>query len=175
MTTVINLFGGPGTGKSTLAANLFSIMKSKEVNVELVREYVKSWAYVNRELKEYDLIYLLGKQSLYETQLYGKVDYIVTDSPFLLAGFYQTHLSNGKHSYVTTAALELMNHAESNGIVYKNFYIVRSVSYNSSGRYETEEQARELDEKILQSLGNFNVPITKVCHDISEIINHLNL
>jgi tRNA uridine 5-carbamoylmethylation protein Kti12 len=82
MTTVINLFGGPGTGKSTLATNLFYIMKSKDINVELVREYVKSWAYNNREPKEYDLIYLLGKQSSYETQLYGKVDYVVTDSPF---------------------------------------------------------------------------------------------
>jgi hypothetical protein len=175
MTTVINLFGGPGTGKSTLATNLFYIMKSKDINVELVREYVKSWAYNNREPKEYDLIYLLGKQSSYETQLYGKVDYVVTDSPFLLAGIYQTHLSDGKYSYVTDAAKELMHHAETNGIVYKNFYIVRSFSYNSSGRFETEDQARTIDDRILQTLEQFKIPVTQINPSCWEILNHLNL
>ena len=40
-TLVINLCGGPGTGKSTLSANLFAKLKMAGVDVELAPEYVK--------------------------------------------------------------------------------------------------------------------------------------
>jgi len=40
-TKVINLFAGPGAGKSTTAAGLFAEMKRANVDVELVTEYVK--------------------------------------------------------------------------------------------------------------------------------------
>ena len=38
---VINLFGGPGCGKSTTAADLFARMKLRGLSVELVTEYAK--------------------------------------------------------------------------------------------------------------------------------------
>lgn len=41
MTSVINLIGGPGSGKSTTAAGLFFRMKSMGVRCELVTEYAK--------------------------------------------------------------------------------------------------------------------------------------
>ena len=40
-TIVINLIGSPGTGKSTLASELFSKMKWQGYDVELVSEYAK--------------------------------------------------------------------------------------------------------------------------------------
>ena len=36
---VINLYGGPGTGKSTTAAALFALIKREGYNVELVTEF----------------------------------------------------------------------------------------------------------------------------------------
>ena len=42
---VINLFAGPGTGKSTTAAGLFYKMKSKGYMVELVTEFAKDLVY----------------------------------------------------------------------------------------------------------------------------------
>ena len=38
---VINLFGGPGSGKSTTAASVFSKLKIMGYNVELVTEFAK--------------------------------------------------------------------------------------------------------------------------------------
>ena len=38
---VVNLTGGPGSGKSTLCAQLFYILKSKNIDVEMATEYVK--------------------------------------------------------------------------------------------------------------------------------------
>jgi pantothenate kinase len=43
-TTIINVYGGPGAGKSTSAAYLYYLLKVAGKNVELVREYVKDWA-----------------------------------------------------------------------------------------------------------------------------------
>ena len=40
-TLVINLIGGPGCGKSTIAAELFSRLKKMGVTCELVTEYIK--------------------------------------------------------------------------------------------------------------------------------------
>lgn len=148
MTTVINLFGGSGCGKSTTAALLFARMKLMGLHVELVREYVKYWAWNDRKVREWDQLYLLGKQSAYESNLYDKVDYIVTDSPILLAGIYQEFRSLGKYTYLSTAAQAFMAHAEERGVTYKNFFLKRNKPFDTRGRYETEEQAKEVDQFV---------------------------
>lgn len=40
-TIVVNLIGSPGTGKSTIASELFAKMKWEGFDVELVSEYAK--------------------------------------------------------------------------------------------------------------------------------------
>lgn len=144
-TTVINLFGGSGCGKSTTAALLFARMKLNGFHVELVREYVKYWAWNDRKVREWDQLYLLGKQSAYESMLYGKVDYIVTDSPILLAGIYQEYRSEGKDKYVGNAAKAFMSHAQRCGVSYMNFVLERTKPFDPRGRWETEEQAKDVD------------------------------
>lgn len=42
-------------------------------NAELVREYVKDWAWEGRKINVNDQIYFLGKQVRRETMLYGKL------------------------------------------------------------------------------------------------------
>lgn len=83
-TLVLNLFGGPGIGKSTSAAYIFYKLKSLGVNAELVREYVKDWAWDQRHINIWDQLYFLGKQIRRESMLYSKVDVIVTDAPVAL-------------------------------------------------------------------------------------------
>lgn len=152
MTMVINLFGGSGIGKSTTAAKIYARLKDMGIQTELVREYVKHWAWNNREVGEYDQLYLLGKQSQAEAQLYGKVDVIVTDSPVLLAGVYAKFRWNGVADYVDQAAKSFVRHAEKNGTGHLNFVLQRDKPFNPEGRYETEEQARQIDSFILDYL-----------------------
>ena len=153
MTKVINLYGGCGVGKSTIAALFFARMKIAGANIELVREYVKSWAWAGRNVNPHDQLYLLGKQSAYESLLYGKVDYIVTDSPVLLAGAYAERSCGGDGEYVTEAAKAFYKRSEKEGgVEYVNFFVSREgKKYNPLGRYETEDQARNFD----IFLGNF--------------------
>lgn len=44
-TTIINIWAGPGAGKSTTAAETFALCKKAGLGVELRTEYVKDWAW----------------------------------------------------------------------------------------------------------------------------------
>ena len=84
MTTFISLFAGPGAGKSTSSAYLFAKLKEAGINAELVREYVKDWAWESRPIGTFDQFYFLGKQIRRESMLMDKVDVAITDSPVWL-------------------------------------------------------------------------------------------
>ena len=153
MTTIINLFGGSGVGKSTIAALLFAHMKMGGCHVELVREYVKLWAWGGRKVRKEDQIYLLGKQSAYESMLYGKVDYIVTDSPVLLAGVYAEWHNGPDGKYVTAAADEFVSQAKrGSGVRVHNYLLRRSGFFDPRGRWETANEAERFDKFLEQSL-----------------------
>lgn len=145
-TIVINLFGGPGIGKSTLAAELYASLKKKNINCELVREYVKNWAWENKEIKPVNQIFLLGQQAQAESILYGKVDYIITDSPILLPAVYQKLFFSG--DYVKEAAEGVMNDAEKMGVTYKNYVLKRTGEFKQEGRYHSLQQSIIIDEAI---------------------------
>jgi hypothetical protein len=156
-TTVINLFAGPGVGKSTVASELYSVLKKKGEDVELVREYVKDWAWEGKVPGKFDQPYIFGKQLHLESRLYGKVRFIITDSPFLFSPFYEK-ISFG--TQITLEAAKLFTvYAQSNGVSYINFFIARHGKYNKKGRFQTEKQARKVDADLLEFLRKQNLPI----------------
>jgi nicotinamide riboside kinase len=170
-TTVINLFGGSGIGKSTLAAQLFAEMKCRQKHVELVREYVKLWAHIQRKVDTFDQLYLLGKQSHYEAQLYKKVDFLVTDSPLLLCGIYETFYD--KTSFVADAALAFVRKAESNGVQYINFVLERNKPFDSRGRFEDEATARQLDKHVIYKLNEWGINYTIIPQDVQNRVEFI--
>ncbi len=167
-TTVINLFGGSGVGKSTVAALLFANMKMRGLHVELVREYVKLWAWSGKQVRPSDQIYLLGKQSAYESLLYGKVDYIVTDSPVILAGAYAEWHSGDEGRYVTEAAKAYYGVSSSTHEVrYANYVLNRDGQFDPRGRYETEQEAKHFDEFLREYLAH-NVGPFPIVHGTEQ-------
>ncbi|MCK5607742.1 AAA family ATPase [Candidatus Pacearchaeota archaeon] len=86
---VINLFGGPGVGKSLVAAGLFYKMKVKGLNVEYVSEYAKMLTYEERfNILGGDQLYIFAKSHRKLLRLRDTVDYIISDSPILLPAVY---------------------------------------------------------------------------------------
>lgn len=59
---VVNLFGGPGSGKSTCAAGVFTLLKLSGVNAELVTEYAKDLTWEKRHVTLANQHYIFGKQ-----------------------------------------------------------------------------------------------------------------
>ena len=166
MSTVINLYGGPGTGKSTSAAYLFYLLKSQGKNAELVREYVKDWAWEGRNISTYDQIYLLGKQVRRESILYGKVDYIVTDSPIMLGIYYASKYSSLSVSEgVRAMTLAYYRQAAEDGHKHVHVFLERSKPYNPLGRFQSEDQAKNIDNGVYGMLADLRIPFVKCSTD----------
>lgn len=158
-TTIINLYGGPGTGKSTSAAYVYFLLKYAGNNAELVREYVKDWVWEGRAIKEYDQIYFLGKQIRREDILRNKVSHVVTDSPVMLSLYYaRLHSKPDFAAGIETLVKAYYADAASKGIQHKHVFLYRSKPYETSGRYQTLEQAKEIDVGLKLLLHETNTP-----------------
>ena len=94
---VINLFGAPGSGKSTGAAYIFAQLKMRNINCELVTEYAKDLTWEKRELSLGCQEYIFGKQSFRMKRCRDKVDVIITDSPIPLGIFYNSDPALDEH------------------------------------------------------------------------------
>lgn len=144
----INLHGGPGSGKSTNAAWLFAALKDKGYNVELVTEYIKSWAWTKRKVSGFDQLYLLGKQMHYEDRLLKNgVDLIVTDSPIWLSPFYASLYSELN---IIKPLVEICREFDNCYSSMDIFLNREGRPYNPKGRYQTEEESSEIDKKLIE-------------------------
>lgn len=171
-TTVINLYGGPGTGKSTSAAFIFYLLKAAGNNAELVREYVKEWAWDLRTPGTYDQLYLMGKQIRKESMLYGKVSHIVSDAPIMLGIYYARKYSPPAIAHgVTEAIVSYYKQAELDGNRHIHVFLRRSKAYNPAGRFQTEDESKEIDLAILDILDEFRFPVIG-CHTTEEALRH---
>lgn len=153
--TIINLFGGPGVGKSTLAAHTFYHLKSMGLNCELVTEYAKDlvWKQAHRVLQ--NELYVFAKQNLRLAMIGDQVDYIVTDSPILLPILYDQDRDPIFRQLVVHWFHKYNN---------VNFLIDRKKVYSPVGRTHTEPEARALDGLIQNMLDTERIPY-HIIHD----------
>jgi hypothetical protein len=155
--TLINLFAGPGKGKSTTAAGLFHLMKLRGHSIEYVPEYAKDLAWEGR-VRNATQIELVMKQYLRLERLKrhpkaptatrnSKPDYIVTDCPILL-GLVYGKMAPG---YLPPSWPQLLKelHFSFNSV---NIFLTGNKSYNENGRAHSEEDAKILHECIRQML-----------------------
>lgn len=168
----INFYGGPSAGKSTTASDMFARLKRDGVSIESVTEYVKTWAYLKREVAEFDQVYLLGKQMQYETRfLNNGVANVVTDSPIFLSYCY-SHIYDSKDLSEHILGIEQVYSKRFPEI---NIFLNRQGKrFDPNGRYQNEEESRKIDQVIL-SLLNEHKKEYKVFHylDTDDIFDYI--
>lgn len=168
MTKVINLFAGPGAGKSTTAAGLFYQMKKRGLSVELVTEYAKDRVYEEHSSIFSDQIYLTAKQNRRQSRLVGKVDYIITDSPLLLGQYYVCKEDKEHIRWITEWLFDKYDNV--------NVFIKRTKPYDTKGRNENYEQALEADIGIKNIIKIRNyIELEDNENIITNILNHLEI
>lgn len=162
-TTIINLYGGPGTGKSTSAAYLYYLLKIAGRNAELVREYVKDWAWENRHISVNDQIYFLGKQVRRESMLYGKVEWIVTDSPVWMNSYYASHYCTDIIAHgVNMLVKSFYQQVADEGHEHMHIFLKRTKPYLAEGRYQTETEAKDIDVGVKAMLLDNGIQFTEI-------------
>lgn len=142
-TVVVNLFGGPGAGKTTCAWEIASELKKRNLVVEYVPEYAKELVWdgqielLNGTFENQSAVFKEQKRRI--DRLIGKVDAIITDSPLLLLAAY---IKEDKERFEIMAVAE---HKK-----YNNFclFINRGKVFEQEGRIHNLEQSEELDKYI---------------------------
>lgn len=137
---IINLYAGPGTGKSTTAAGLFYLLKLRGFKCEICFEYAKDIVWEGRDKILADQLYIFAKQHRRLARLIEhSLDYIITDSPLLLSLIY------GKNESLAFKELVYQKYQQFENY---DFFLERIKPYASYGRIQTESEAKILDEEI---------------------------
>lgn len=142
-TIVINLMGAPGTGKSTIASELFSKMKWLGYDVELVSEYAKELVWEERNETFKNELYLFAKQHHRMFRLNSKVKYIITDRPLILSIFYNKKYGDNSEVFKNLVLQEI------NKFKNINIFLNRTKPYVQKGRNQTEEESKEFASEML--------------------------
>lgn len=146
MRRVVNIYAGPGAGKSTLATGLFSSLKFDARNVEYVSEYAKDITWEERGPSVFkSQEYIFAQQYHRMERLVGKVDFMITDSPILLGLAYVP-------SDYSLKSLENLVYEADSQYESISFFLKRSKKYIQAGRSQTFLEAEKLDEKIREIL-----------------------
>lgn len=161
---VINIYGGPGTGKSTVAAEVFVAHKKSGYDVELIPEYAKSMVYEKRfNILGEDQLYILAKQHRCIYRLLDQpMDYVIVDSPIINSAAYNLH-TNLNQDILNLLVRELDRKYDN-----INIFLERNpdYGYNPNGRLQsTTEEADQKADDIRQRLAHFNIDYTTMIND----------
>jgi hypothetical protein len=168
-TLVVNLFAGPGTGKSTTMAHVFAELKWKGYDCEMASEYAKDKVWEGSHAVLDDQFYVSGKQYHKMSRLDGKVEIIITDSPLLLGLYYGNQEPKEYHDLIIKKANSFNNF---------NIFLKRCKAFNPNGRMQTELEAMEIDQYIL-NLMDLHCPtiwkIPALRENVDDIVKQVEL
>lgn len=150
---VINLYGGPSIGKSTLAPDVFRLLKRAGVETEIPPEVAKIRAQRNDTVFLSDQLAVFGEtQHQLNMARRSGAQVAVVDSPILLSLIYQPD------NYLKTfPALVREVHDQFTSL---NYVLKRDAqrAYSSVGRVHTEPEALKIDQQIVAMLKDQRVP-----------------
>lgn len=173
-TVVVNLFAGPGAGKTTCAWEIASELKKRGIEAEYVSEYAKELVWDNKTEKLDGS--LEHQKELYQEQfrrvhrLIGRVDVVVTDSPPLLGLMYLKE---------SDAQFEKEILSDFNKLHNFNLFINRGKTFQQTGRIHSHKESIAIDNKIKKFLTDNNIYFGTYYHKtistlVDNIENHLH-
>lgn len=173
-TLVVNLFAGPGSGKSTGAAYIFAKLKMRGINAELVTEYAKDLVWADNLSTLANQIHVYGEQSGRISRVAGKVQVIITDSPLLMSSCYCKETTPYHDAFCQLVKQDFEQYTNI------NYFLKRIKAYNPAGRLQDETAAKEKDSEIkahlianntlYEEVKGFVDGYDKIVEDISKLL-----
>lgn len=152
---VINLYGAPGVGKSTVRAGLFWLMKSLHLNVEEISEHAKELVHSGQtwQFQDAQLSILAAQHHRQLLVARAGYEYAVTDSPLALCLFYAPE----GYLHSLSALVEDTNSRYEN----HNFLLTRfsddSAVYDPRGRTQSLQEAVQAERRLREFLTERNI------------------
>lgn len=166
-TKIINLFAGPGSGKSTTAAGVFSKLKLRGISSELITEFAKDLTWEENPWALKNQYYVWAMQLMRQKRIWGKVKYGVTDSPILMQLIYHEMFKDDHLGAEYSAHLGEAIRTSFEAFPAMNYFIERGENYDPVGRNQTKNEAMVIDRRILGLLSSLNVPFRIVQREIA--------
>lgn len=176
-TSIINLFAGPGAGKTTIASGLMYELKKIHLSVDNPYEFPKNLAWDENMGAIKDQFYITANQHRNIVRSYGKVDYVVCDSPILFGLIYKDKYKN-PNDFITNLYGDefdlfiLSLFKKYNNI---NFFLERNVNskYNEKERFQNLDESIAIDMEILEMLTKKGIEFTSIPVDDYSVFNIL--
>jgi adenylate kinase family enzyme len=177
MTKIVNLIGGPGGGKTAIASGLVYELKRKHISCDAPYEFPKILAWDENHSAIKDQLYVIANQHRGIVKSWGKVDYIILDSPILLSLIYKSYYKGTE--YPSTLYKESFDklvldiHRQYDNI---NILLKRGNGvHNEKERYQNLEESIELDRLIKDVLDNNELPYIEIEVNDDTVNNILKL
>lgn len=153
-TLIINLIGGPCSGKSTVAAELFCRLKKMGIKTELVSEYIKDRIYEENKTMPNNQIAIFGMEHYNISNKIGKVEVIVHDGSFINNCIYKQEDNDEFDKLIVSEYNKFWN---------LDFFIKRgNIEFENYGRIHTLKQSKELDKIIKETYDNYKLSYIEV-------------
>lgn len=167
-TKIINLIGSPSSGKSLIAALLFTELKMMHKRTEYVQEYAKTLVWQNRLDELANQYNVTMEQYKMIKAVNGKVEYICLDSPLLLGIYYNRYHPDNVSNIEKTEKMILNKIDE-----FDNIYIFiernKEFPYEIEGRIHNEDESNEISLYLIDILKEFRIPYKSFRSDKSNI------
>ena len=145
---IVNLFGGPGVGKSTAAFYLMAKLKMNGIDCEYTPEFAKDKVWEGNLDVFNCQFFVTGRQAWQIRRLFNKVEVIITDSPIALGAPYADSPE--------LAACCLKEFEKYKDVNY-NIVLTRATNFVKNGRRHSQKESTELDNKVIDLLNKNNI------------------
>lgn len=182
----ISFWGGPGAGKTSMAAKLYAEMKAGAYKVYFSEESVNPWIYQGRVPPEgYDDLLLFAQQIYAEEVRMNPrkggaekpqataADYVVTDCPPLMCCVYNQRRGVPYHNHLVKIALEYEKAYPS-----LNIFMGRPANYDEGERFHSRKEAEEIDQKMRDCLRQHHlkfreIPVTGAGEVVQYVLSEI--
>jgi hypothetical protein len=166
-TKVINIIGGPGCDKSLFSAAIILQLNLHNKTVETIPDYAKSlvWQQNFEVLK--NQYFIAQRQYEMLNLLDGQVQFLITECSLPQVLYYNEHYEDNICDVGKTRLRILEWYKQHNNI---NIFVERGdKKYVHTGRFQDEEQAKNIDRGLRAMLVREGLRYTALPPDVAEI------
>ncbi len=166
-TKVINIIGGPGCDKSLFSSAIILYLNLHNKTVETIPDYAKSlvWQQNFEVLK--NQYFIAQRQYEMLNLLDGQVQFLITECSLPQVLYYNEHYEENICDVAKTRSQILEWYKQHNNV---NILVQRGEKkYVHTGRFQSEEQAKEIDRGLRGLLVHEGLPFTALAPDIDAI------
>ncbi len=157
---IIDLIGQPNCGKSTLAGELFTSLKKQSKNVVFIPEYGAELVYEGNMFLLQDQMHIFIEQLRRLKRLKNTPDVAIMDTSLLLSIVYELK------RFEKEPDIKMNPHYidyilwEYNQLDISTYYLQSNYEYKKEGRYQDEEEAKDVDLRVQDMLSKYPIKHT---------------